>query len=69
MSTLEKTTLKSAFPLSIICEEDPQEKRFEQFIKLWVNDEISYSELMKNYPTHEASMLKKILSFITEKIN
>ena len=69
MSILEKTPRQLVSPLSIICEEDPQEKSFEQFIKLWVNDEISYSELMKNYPIHEASMLKKILNFITEKLH
>jgi len=69
MTIAEKSTRMTKSPLSIVCEEDPQEKSFEHFIRLWVNNEISYSELMKNYPTHEASMLKKILNLIIEKLH
>lgn len=69
MTIASKNTIKAKKPLSIVCEEDPQEKSFERYIKLWVNNEISYSDLMKNYPSHESSMLKKLLSLIVEKLN
>ena len=69
MKIAPKNTPLAKTPLSIVCEEDPQEKSFEHFIKLWVNNEITYSELMKNYPIHEASMLKKILNLILEKLH
>ncbi len=69
MNVIKKNPLAVRTPLSIVCEEDPQEKSFESYIRLWVNNEISYSELMKNFPMHDASMLKKILSFILEKLN
>ncbi len=68
MTIIEETTRTLKTPISIVCEEDPQEKIFEHYIRLWVNNEISYSDLMKNYPMHEASMLKKILNFILEKL-
>lgn len=68
MTTVENLPLKEPAPISLVCEEDPQEKNFERFVKLWVNDEITYNELMKNYPVHEASILKKVLSFIVEKL-
>jgi hypothetical protein len=68
MAIIEETTRTLKTPISIVCEEDPQEKIFEHYIRLWVNNEISYSDLMKNYPMHEASMLKKILNFILEKL-
>lgn len=67
MSTEHK--MFTTVPFGITCEEDPEEKRFDALVKLWVNDEISYSYLMKNYPNHDASMVHKILSYLAEGVH
>lgn len=60
---------KRRTPLSIVCEQDSQERQFDTLVKLWVQDEIPYSTLLKNYPSYESSMLKKLLYFISEKLH
>lgn len=65
MSLFEKV---ESGPISVVCEEDPQEKKFDSLIRLWINDEISYVDLMKNYPDHEISMVERIFNFISKKL-
>jgi len=56
-------------PISIVCDEDPEERHFDSLIKLWVEGDIPYNVLMRNYPAHdETNFLKKILNYIIERI-
>jgi len=52
---------KRKIPISIVCEEDRQEQQFDALIKLWVNDKISYTALLDNYPEYDLSMADRIL--------
>ena len=56
-------------PISIICEEDSQETRFDNLLKLWIDDKISFQQLMENYPDFNASMISKILKKLVSIIH
>jgi hypothetical protein len=73
MSTeiLEEKTLSKyteIYPISIICEEDEQEAKFDELVKLWIEDKIEFSQLMDNYPDFNASMIEKIIKKINKLI-
>lgn len=51
----------SHIPIGDIVETDKEEKEFEEIIKLWVNDKISYEKLMENYPKSEDAKWKKLV--------
>jgi hypothetical protein len=42
--------MNAEIPLSQIVEEDQQNLRFRGNVRRWVHDEISYAELMQEYP-------------------
>jgi hypothetical protein len=50
-----------------LCPEDPQERRFDALVKLWVEGEISHSALMKNYPDYESTMIQRIMNAIATR--
>jgi len=60
---------KMKTPISVLCEEDPQEKTFDALIRLWVQGEVPYSSLMKNYPDYYSSMIRRFLAYLTEKLS
>ncbi len=55
-------------PLSQMCGEDPQEKRFDALVKLWVDNEIPYSFLMRNFPDYESSVVSKLLRLLASRL-
>ncbi|HEX2868678.1 MAG TPA: hypothetical protein VHO03_16680 [Ignavibacteriales bacterium] len=44
----------------IICEEDPQQTIFSRKVKDWVDNKISYTELMDYYPDYDMPLPEKI---------
>ncbi len=53
-------------PISILIEKDEQEKKFEEMVKLWIDNEITFSQLMDDYPSYDASMLERIIKKINK---
>jgi hypothetical protein len=53
---------------SIICDIDPEEKQFDQLVKLWVNNDITYDFLIENYPSYESSMLRRLVLLILKLV-
>lgn len=48
----------------IICAPDEQELAFEQLLRLWVDNKISYDKLIENVPDSYLSKWKKFLKDI-----
>jgi hypothetical protein len=53
---------------TVVCPQDPQERRFNAAVKLWVEDAITHSALMENYPDYESTMLQRIVNVIAARI-
>jgi hypothetical protein len=53
----------------IICSENQEEKEFNELVKLWVDNKISYEFLLSHYPDHNPSMMKKILKSIYRRLD
>jgi hypothetical protein len=47
-------------PVSIVCDSNGEEERYFQLVQKWVDGEISYSELINNYPKNHRPILGRI---------
>lgn len=52
---------------TIIVKEDPQELEFERYLKLWLDDEITYDDMLDKYPDTDSSMIRKVLKRLNVK--
>jgi hypothetical protein len=60
--------LKNHHPISAVCEEDYLEKQFDELIKLWINNKISYKVLLENYPDYDADFTKRIIKKLSSML-
>jgi len=64
MATLVANTIDRKRKVGTVVEPDREEYEFEKLVELWANDEISYERLQKNFPQYDASMIRKIWTFL-----
>lgn len=67
LSRLSELAQKYPVPNPSICFEDETEKEFDELVKLWTQNKISYERLMKNYPTYNMSVWRKLLTSLAER--
>lgn len=65
----ETTQVKAITFKGKVLEEDQQQKDFEELLKLWVDNKISYETMMKGYPDYDITMFEKICRLIKKTFN
>lgn len=55
--------------LVIVCAPDDQEVEFNKQFLRWIDRQIDFSELMRNYPDYDEAMPKKIFNWISKFIH
>jgi hypothetical protein len=60
---------KTDAALGIPLDKDPQEKKFEYWFKLWIDNKISYRDLVQEFPDYDASMIHKLLRVLISKFD
>ncbi len=64
---MRETTHQNKSTLAIACNQDEQELLFDNMVKLWVDNKINYSMLIRNYPDFNSSMIRKIINLFNKK--
>ncbi|MBN1168575.1 hypothetical protein JXA63_01655 [Candidatus Woesebacteria bacterium] len=51
----------AATPIGQVCRMDTEEREFRHLVGDWVDGNISYDTLMRNYPSHRMSLPARVL--------
>jgi F0F1-type ATP synthase delta subunit len=54
---------------SVISLEDEEDQKFEKHFKLWMENKISYQELVDNFPYYDESKIRRLLKALIKRFD